>query len=172
MDIKYSGTITEPIALADVKLYSKIDYSEEDTLITSLITAVRERLEEFTGRSFVAKTIEAYWDYLPSEVRLPYPEHDTITEVQINGEVSTAYAQMGLNRLVVKPESIVTLGTEVVNPSLYVKYTTLGTCPEAVKIEMLRLIDEKYRNRGNTFVGSTAELSENTFANLAQYCEE
>ena len=168
MDIRYSNIGTEPITLTEVKLYSKIDYTAEDALITSLITAVRERIEEWAGKSFVVKTIEAHWNYIPEEVQLPYPDHDTITEVKINDEVSTAYTQKGLNKLVVKPDSTYTTGT-VENPSLYVKYTTSGNCPEAVKVEMLRLLDEKYRNRGNTFVGAISELSENTFANLAQY---
>lgn len=170
MDIKKTVTGTEPITAADVKLYCKIDYATEDALIASLITAVRERIEKFTGLSLVETTYEAYWDYLPEEVELPYPEHNEVTEVQINGEVSTSYTKKGLNVFKILPSQTYVIGTDTTNVySLYVKYTTTGNCPDAIKVEMLRLIDEKYRNRGNTFVGSTTELSENTFANLAQF---
>ncbi len=133
---------------------------------------MRERIEQFTGKSFVIKTIEAQWNYLPEEIELPFPDHDEITEVKINGDVSEDYAENGMTKLTVKPYTVHNVGTGIDTPeSLYVKYTTTGECPEAVKNEMLRLIDEKYRNRGNTFVGTTNELNENSFANLAQFCE-
>jgi len=170
MDIKITPTGSEPITLDDVKLYCKIDYTAEDALITSLIGSVRGQIEKFLGRSLIASTIELYTDYLPDEIRLPYPEHDAITEVKINGTVSTDYTEKGLTKLIVIPSTTYTFSEDVVE-SFYVKYTTTGKCSEAVKTEMLRLIDEKYRNRGNTFVGSTTELSENTYANLRQFCE-
>ncbi len=174
MDLRQTVSGSEPITSADVKLYSKIDYSTEDSLITNLITAVRQQIEKFTGLSLVVSTCVAYWDYLPEEVELPYPEHDQITEVQINGEVSTSYTQKGLTRLRVIPYATYSVGIESTETasSLKVTYTTLGTCPQIIKNEMLRLLDEKYRNRGNTFVGSTVNLSENTYANLAQFCNE
>lgn len=173
MDVKQTVTGDEPILLADVKLYSKIDYTAEDALITNLITAVRQQIEKFTGLSLVASTYIAYWDYLPAEAELPYPVHDEITEVEINGEVSTDFTQKGLTQFKVKPYVISTFRTSgsIDTNSLKVTYTTTGECPELIKNEMLRLIDEKYRNRGNTFVGTTNELSENTYANLAQYCK-
>lgn len=173
MDVRQTVTGSEPITLADVKLYSKIDYTAEDSLITDMITAVREQIEKYTGLSLIASIYEAYWDYVPDEVRLPYPEHNEITEVKINGAVSTDYTQKGLTQLIVRPftTSVITteLGTD--SESLYVKYTTLGTCPKLIKNEMLRLLDEKYRNRGNTFVGTTTALSENCYSNLAQFCQ-
>lgn len=167
LDIKQTVTGDEPISIDEVKLYSKIDYTAEDDLIESLITGVRQQVEHFTGLSLIEKEIEAFWDYLPEKVCLPFPEHNEIVEVKINGEVSTDYEKVGLSRFVLYPKSITVTG--LVNKSFYVKYTTLGTCGEIVKTEMLRLIDEKYRNRGNTFVGTTQILPENTFANLAQY---
>ena len=172
MDIKETVTGLEPITLDDVKEYCKIDYESEDSLIVSLITAVRERIEKFTGLALVEKTIEVFYDYLPEQVKLPYPEHDAITEVQVNGTVSTDYTKKGISQFIIKPNAAYIIGTDTIDSSLYVKYTTTGKCPEAVKIEMLRLIDEKYRNRGNTLIGSTSELSENCFSNLAQFCLE
>lgn len=173
MDLKQTATGDEPITLAEVKLYSKIDYTTEDSLITNLITAVRQQIEKFTGLSLVVSTYEAYWDYLPEEVTLPYPEQDEVKEVHINGTVSTDYTKKGLTQFKIAPYTTYLIGTSLDNvvQSLYVKYTTLGTCPQLVKNEMLRLLDEKYRNRGNTFVGTTNELTENSYANLAQFCK-
>ena len=169
MQTKFSGNITEPITLAEAKAYLKVGYDNDDDIITSMITATREHVEAFTHRSLVAKTIEMFLSYVPDEIALPYPDHDTITEVKINGTVSTAYTKTGLNQFIIKPTLITTLD-DTDESGFYVKYTTLATCPNWVKIEMLKSIDEKYRNRGNTFEGSITDLSENTYSNLAQYC--
>lgn len=169
MQVKYSNEGAEPLLLADVKTYLKVDYTDEDALITSLITAVRQKIEEYTGLALVVKTVEVFLPYLPEEVKLPFPEHDSITEIKLNGIASTGYTVKGLAQFIVKP-NLVFDSSAIEENSFYAKYTTTGNCPEAIKQEMLRLIDEKYRNRGNTFEGSIAELSENTYANLAQFC--
>lgn len=171
MQIKYSNIGDEPLTLATVKEYLKVDFSDEDTLITNLITGVREKIEEFTGLSLVEKTIEYFEDDYDSEVLLPYPAHDEIVEVKVNGEVITNYAKSGLNQFILRLLSTYSISdTTPSDFGLYVKYTTTGNCPQGIKDEMLRLISEKYRKRGNTFNGSTTELSENSYSNLMQFC--
>ncbi len=39
----------DPISLADAKLFLRVDISDDDALITSLITVAREYCETFTG---------------------------------------------------------------------------------------------------------------------------
>lgn len=46
----------EPVTLADAKLHLRVDVTDDDTLITSLIVAARQWCEEMTGRSFVTQT--------------------------------------------------------------------------------------------------------------------
>ena len=163
-------TITgvEPLSLSEVKSYLKIDFTSDDNLINMLISGVREQIEEFTGLALIAKTIELFDEEIPEEIKLPYPVHSEIVEVKFNGTVSTAYFKTGLTRFIIIPDGIaVTTGNDA---GLYVKYKCSGVCPSGIKLEMLKLLDEKYRNRGNTFEGSIADLSENCYANLAKYC--
>ena len=47
----------EPLALADVKSYLRISGSGEDTLLNTMIEAVRVFCEEFTGRALITQTI-------------------------------------------------------------------------------------------------------------------
>ena len=172
MQIKYSNIGTEPVTLDEAKAWLKVDFDDEDTLIENLITGVREKIEEFTGLALVEKTIEYFDEEIPDdELVLPYPEHDEITEVKINGEVTTNYAKSGLTQFVLKFLSYYfTSDTTPDDFGVYVKYTTTGNCPQGVKDEMLRLLAEKYNKRANSFDGSTSELSENSYANLMQYC--
>ena len=173
MQVKYSNIgSTEPITPAQVKEYCKIDYTDEDTLIGNLITGVRELIEEFTGLALIDKTVTVFWEdfEVDEDIELPFPEHNEITSVKVNGTAITDYISTGLTQKIIRVPSSYSVGTSSDNYGLEIAFTTLGTCPQAIKNEMLRLIDEKYRNRGNTFEGSIAELSENSYANLAQYC--
>ena len=49
----------EPVSLAEVKEYCKIDYDEEDDLLTAFITAARENLEKYLGISIIQKELSA-----------------------------------------------------------------------------------------------------------------
>lgn len=170
MQIKYSNIGDEPLTLADVKSWLKVDFDAEDALITSLITGVREKIEEFTGLSLVIKTIEYFNEVIEDEIELPYPNHDAITEVKVNGVVSTDYSKTGLTSFIIRPNVVTTTLTSD-EYGVYVKYTTTGECPQGIKQEMLKLISEKYRKRGNTFNGAVSELTENTYSNLMQYVQ-
>jgi hypothetical protein len=167
MQIKYSNVGVEPITLQEVKDYCKIDFADEDALITGLITSVREHIEEFTGLALVIKTIEYFDEEIEDEIRLPYPTHDSITEVKVNGSATDSYTSTGLIQFIVTPPTtFVPVGSE---GGFYCKYTTTGDCPQAIKDEMKRLLLEKYEQRGNTFMGAISELSENSYSNLMKF---
>ncbi len=168
MQIKETITGTEPITVVEVKDYLNIDFTTHDTLIGTLITGVREEIEKYTGLSLIAKTIEYFDEEIPEEIKLPYPVHSEIVEVKFNGTVSTAYFKTGLTQFIIIPDGVsVTTANDY---GVYIKYKCSGICPPGIKTEILKLLDEKYRNRGNTFEGSIADLSENCYANLAKYC--
>jgi uncharacterized phiE125 gp8 family phage protein len=66
---------TEPISVADQKVWSSIDHNEHDLLLQGLIQAARIACEKFTGLSLTARTLKLIrpsfpcgWDY---ELRLP-----------------------------------------------------------------------------------------------------
>ncbi len=62
-----SNTGTEPLALADVKNFLKVEATDttDDTLITGLITAARERAETITGRSLITSNWTYWLDCFP-----------------------------------------------------------------------------------------------------------
>ena len=173
MQIKYSniGTI-EPVLLADAKAWLKAeDYDTDDAMITSLITGVRGLVEEFTGLSLVDKTIEYFEDDVCEltndagriEVALPYPEHDTIVEVKVDGTEVTDYVSTGLTRKIITLNNTFSTGL-ISDKGLYIKYTTLANCQEGIRQAMLKQIEDVYEHRGNNFEGSIAQLNENCFA--------
>jgi uncharacterized phiE125 gp8 family phage protein len=55
----------EPLTLAQAKAHLKIDYSDEDALITSLIVTAREHLERATGLALIRRAMRLYLDRWP-----------------------------------------------------------------------------------------------------------
>lgn len=168
MQIKETVTGDEPVTVMEVKNYLKIDFSNDDVLIGSLITGVRENIELFTGLALIEKTIHYFNEEIEKEIKLPFPDHDEIVEVKINGQVSDGYVKTGLTQFIINPQSISINSAN--DYGILIEYTTKGNCPAAIKNEILKLIDEKYRNRGNSFEGAISDLSENCYANLAKFC--
>jgi hypothetical protein len=170
MQIRYSEVGAEPITSAEVKSWLKVDFVTEDTLITSLITQIREIAEEVSGLSLVVKTIEYFEndeDILSDWVKLPYPEHDSITSVILNGEATTDYSKTGLTQKLIKLTGVTSTSDD--NSGLIVNYTTKGICPAGVKLAMLKSIAETYEKRGNTFEGSLVKLTDSFYTYLQAF---
>jgi hypothetical protein len=50
----------EPVSLLEAKLHLRVDFDDDDVLITTLIGAARQAAETMTGRQFVT----ARWQYV------------------------------------------------------------------------------------------------------------
>ena len=77
-----TGPSTEPIALADAKAHLRVDGTDEDSYITSLIVAAREGAEHLTGRALMPQTLELALDEFCDIVKLPMPPLVSITSVK------------------------------------------------------------------------------------------
>lgn len=169
MQIKYSSIGTEPVSLAEAKSWLKADYDDEDILISTLISGIRGLAEEVTGLSLVAKTIEYFEEdieIISDWVKLPYPEHDAITEVKVNGEVTTDYYTTGLTQKLIKANGI--SSTDENDLGLYVKYTTLGSVPTGFKLAFLKELAEVYEKRSSSSEVSLTTTTSNFHNYLLQ----
>ena len=64
----------EPVTLDEVKLYMNVDYTEKNTLITSLITAARQLLEDKFDLGIIEKELQVIIDNSAGGFALPgYP---------------------------------------------------------------------------------------------------
>ena len=57
----------EPVTLADAKAHLKVDTTDDDALITALITAARARAEWHTGRALITQSWTLWLDAWPAE---------------------------------------------------------------------------------------------------------
>ena len=68
----------EPVTLTEAKLWLKIDDDQtaDDAVVMLLISAMRIKAEQITGRSFARRTMEVRMDKFPDNnapIELPYP---------------------------------------------------------------------------------------------------
>ena len=71
----------EPVTLAEVKNYCRIDEDRDDALIDSLIEAARDQVETRAGRQLITATWNMYLPDFPSIIRLPRPPLQSVTSI-------------------------------------------------------------------------------------------
>jgi len=72
----------EPVTADEVKLFGRVDTTEEDSMIEGFITAARMAAEEYLGRAFIQQTIKTILDYWPGNVfELPRPPLISIDKI-------------------------------------------------------------------------------------------
>ncbi len=105
--IKTEPTV-EPVTVNDLtdggNNFLKIEFDEDDTLLTNQIKAARRLAEDYVNRKFITQTLTVYYDEFSMEVPLPYPPHISITSVKrllkdttTTLTLDTDYFQLGTN---------------------------------------------------------------------------
>ena len=86
----------EPVTVAEAKAHLRVDISDDDTYIGTLITAAREWCEQYLDRTLVSTQWVMRFDSFPYEIELPRPpisSSGTTTAVSLTytlGDDSTA----------------------------------------------------------------------------------
>jgi len=84
----------EPVTLTEAKAHLRVDVTDDDTLISSLITSARQYIERAIRRALITQTWRASIDEFPAtgEIILPKPPLQSVTSIQytdINDSTST-----------------------------------------------------------------------------------
>lgn len=182
----YSAPATEPVSLVEAKLHLRVDATDEDTLITALITAARQLVEEETWRALVTQT----WDYVADDwpmgdiLALPRPPLQSVTSITYVDEDGVTQTIAAADYIVDTYQNRVVLaeGAEWPSDDLYptsavrvryvAGYGAASAVPGPIKSAMLLLIGHLYENREAVASGAgvaSAELPLGVRALLAPY---
>lgn len=87
--VRYTAPASEPVTLAEAKVQCRVDTSDDDAYITSLIVAARTYVEDILDISIMGQTWEARYDAFPLwEIILPRPP-------MASGTVTVTYRDEG-----------------------------------------------------------------------------
>jgi uncharacterized phiE125 gp8 family phage protein len=86
-----SGPALEPVSLNEAKAHLRMDTTDEDTLISSLIAAARLHVEAYTHRVFITQTWVIYLDQWPQAqpLRLPITPVQSVSAINIYDQDNT-----------------------------------------------------------------------------------
>ncbi len=75
----------EPVSLAEARLYLRLDASDEDALLSTLITAARLMVEAASGRTLIDQSWRIVMDRWPAsgEIRLPLSPVSEIVSARV-----------------------------------------------------------------------------------------
>ena len=76
-----SAPAEEPVTVTEAKAHLRVDDTNSDTLITSLIVAAREYAETFTRRALITQTWDWIADGFPGTIVLPLPRLVSVTSI-------------------------------------------------------------------------------------------
>jgi uncharacterized phiE125 gp8 family phage protein len=183
-----SAPSVEPVTAAEVKLFSKIDFSDDDTLLTIQIKSAREMVEQYLNKALITQTITAYWRNYDNRVYLPYGPHQSVTSVTRKRRAESAllvedtdYYVMGYDtysldlepsgvmnpRGTSKNEAMSAWDLEVVYVAGYGAAST--DIPQPIKEAILKTVETNYDHRGNISANPVSTLSNEAKALLHGY---
>lgn len=158
-----SAPIEEPVTVEEVKDFARIDGNDEDSMIATFITTVRQMTEKYCNRALQTQTIRFFLDeWNIKEISLPRPplisvtsivtldEDDTETTYSSNNYFVNTTAEPG--KVIIKNDVSVPINTDRDFAGYKITYTagygaTRDYIPQAIKTAILLWCTAVYEKR-------------------------
>lgn len=173
-----TGPAVEPLTVAEAKLHLRVDISDDDAYIGTLITAAREWVEAYLDRTLITTQLILRAAEFPTEelelARPPMATAGTATAVVITytlADTTTATLSTALYRVdrTTTPGNVApiingTWPSDVIEDANAVAVTywagygpTSASVPATIRHAMLMLIGHWYESRSTVLVGVTSK---------------
>lgn len=167
---------SEPVTLSEAKLHLRVDHSDEDTLISALISAAREQAESETGCAIGSQTREIALDEFPDAFKLEGHPVISVTSIKYLDESGveqtlnpTDYSLDNYNA-----PGYVTVGygkgwpaTQAVPNAVKIRYVCgFTTVPESIKAWIKLHVGTMYAQRESFVIGQSSQIPDRYFQRL------
>jgi hypothetical protein len=134
------------VTLEEARNYLKVDYGEDDDLITSLINTAQTRLEQYAGVAMSTRTLRVV-AYVDNFIELPYVPTNTILEVEYWD--GTAWVEIPVGGYQVLGETTKKIYlTSIYNNEFRFTYSCGYTVtPNTMKTALLKMVSDLYEYR-------------------------
>jgi uncharacterized phiE125 gp8 family phage protein len=169
-----SGPTQEPVSLDESKLHLRIDDEDQDQLVSQMIQAARDTVEEVTHRALVGRTVDVGFDSFNHTIELPLAPLRTVQSVKYldtNGDQQTLdsdYYQVDSSRC----PGIISLSPQYSWPATYgtpgqiviqidCGYASRELIPSSLRHCVLLKLEELFDGDSRVFSSGTNSKSRN-----------
>ncbi len=171
---------TEPVSVAQAKLYLRIDGADEDDLIASLIRAARLLVEAAAGRQLIAQTWRITLDAIPAGAVIRAP----VSPVRTAGRVATVDSlgatqvlaagavelEAGSDPPLLRWRAAIPVAARAIEIDVDAGYGSAATdVPDSLRTAILRLVALWFDQRGDRLDGQAAALPPDVMALVAPH---
>lgn len=155
---RITAPASEPLTLAETKLYLRVDGSGEDALITDLIVSSRMIAEQWLKRSLITQSWKLTFDeYVQDEIMLPMGPINAVTSVTIvNRDTTTQIINSNSYYLNAAKDKLI-FDSVLIGFKIEILYSTgygdATSIPKPIKHGILSHIAAMYDNRGEPMDG-------------------
>ena len=97
-------TPVEPVSLTEAKAWLRVDHSDEDLIITALISSSTRMAEDFMGRAIMQQNLKLSLDCFPEVIELPMAPVVSVTTLKYLDDAGDLQT-LGSDKYVVDTES-------------------------------------------------------------------
>ena len=141
------------VTLQAAKDYLRVDYSEDDTLIQSLIDTARIRLEQYASVAMTARTLKVV-AYVDEFIELPYAPINTISLVEYWDGAAWIAMEVGNYRVLGDTYKKVYFTSPIMSEFRFTYTCGYATTPESMKTALLKMVGDLYEYRESSVESS------------------
>jgi uncharacterized phiE125 gp8 family phage protein len=167
----YTAPVLQPLTLTELKAQLRLDTSDEDTYLTSLLVAATVFCEDFQNRSYLTQTWDLGYDAFPSFFRIPrapLQSISSITYVDPDGTTQTLASTQYRVDTLSEPGRVFPAYTvnwpevRIVSNSVLVRFvsgwTSAALVPSPIKQAIALLVAHWFEHREPALTNAPTEL--------------
>ena len=181
----YTRPTVEPVSVAEVKTHLRIDGTDDDELIATLVMAAREQVETITRRAIMTQTWDYFLDEFPRSnvIVIPFGNLASVTSVkrkdtagaETTMTVTTDYLVQtngSQHGMIVLPYGVpwpsgAFYPSNPITIRFICGWTSAALVPSKIRTAVKFLCAEMYENRGESVIGQTVVENKTVDALLA-----